>query len=182
VSVEEFAADPARRALARFGGCQVTACPRDRRGGLVAYCEPHQDRWVGERRADPGLDEARWRLTTSPSVITGQVSLAGMPPLITVQVLYGLSQRTRAGAHTRLEVLRLVVEDLRRTRADAVNAAAQGSSTSRMRQEKRTVLGALARHVALAVSDPETEKAKDVWELAVFGLRGRLTFTAISQP
>jgi len=182
VSVEEFAADPARRALARFGGCQVTACPRDRRGGLVAYCEPHQDRWVGERRADPGLDEARWRLTTSPSVITGQVSLAGMPPLITVQVLYGLQQRTRAGAHTRLEVLRLVVEDLRRTRADAVNAAAQGSSTSRMRQEKRTVLGALARHVALAVSDPETEKAKDVWELAVFGLRGRLTFTAISQP
>ena len=44
------------------------------------------------------------------------------------------------------------------------------------------MLTALARHAALALSDPETEKAKDVWELAVFGLAGRLTFTTISQP
>lgn len=65
-----------------------------------------------------------------------------------------------SGAHTRLEVLRLVVEDLRRTRADAVNAAVQGSSTSRMRREKRTVLGALARHVALAVSDRKRRRPR----------------------
>ena len=51
-----------------------------------------------------------------------------------------------------------------------------------MGREKRTVLTALARHAALALSDPETEKAKDVWELAVFGLAGRLRFTTISQP
>ena len=44
------------------------------------------------------------------------------------------------------------------------------------------MLTALARHAALALSDPETEKAKDVWELAVFGLAGRLRFTTISQP
>ena len=44
------------------------------------------------------------------------------------------------------------------------------------------MLTALARHTALALSDPETEKAKDVWELAVFGLAGRLRFTTISQP
>ena len=49
-------------------------------------------------------------------------------------------------------------------------------------REKRTLLTALARHAALALSDPETEKAKDVWELAVFGLAGRLRFTTISQP
>ena len=42
------------------------------------------------------------------------------------------------------------------------------------------MLTALARHAALALSDPETEKAKDVWELAVFGLAGRLRFTTIS--
>ena len=181
VSVEEFAADPARRALARFGVCQVAACPQDRRGGRVAYCEPHQDRWNRDRRADPPLEEARWRLTTSPSVVTGQVSLAGMPPLITAQVLYGLQQRTRSGAHTRMEVLRLVVEELRRSQADTVDGLAE-RPPDRMGREKRTVLGALARHARLAVSDPEAERAKDVWELAVFGLRGRLSFTSISQP
>ena len=49
-------------------------------------------------------------------------------------------------------------------------------------REKHTVLAALARHAGLATADPETETAKDVWELAVFGLPGRLSFTAICQP
>jgi hypothetical protein len=180
--VGEFAADPARRPLARVGNCQVAACPQERRGGPVAHCETHQHRWIRDHRADPGLDEARWRVTTSPIVVTGQVSLAGMPPLVTAQVLYGLQQRTRSGARTRLQVLRAVVHDLRRTRADSVIDAAAAGPSGRMRREKRTVLAALARHAALAVSDPETERAKDVWELAVFGLRGWLSFTAISQP
>jgi hypothetical protein len=178
ISVEEFAADPARRALARFGPCLVTACPRDRLGGRVAYCEPHQSRWTRDRRAEPGLDVARWRRTTSPVVVTGQVSLAGMPPLITAQVLYGLQQRTRSGAHTRVQMLRMVVEDLRHAQADSVHATAPPPGAGR---EKRTMRTVLARHAALALSDPETEKAKDVWELAVFGLAGRLNFTAISQ-
>ncbi|HEY6696965.1 MAG TPA: site-specific integrase, partial [Acidimicrobiales bacterium] len=179
ISVDEFAADPARRALARFGPCLVAACPRDRQGGRVTYCEPHQSRWTRDRRADPGLDEARWRRTTSPVVLTGRVSLAGMPPLITAQVLYGLQQRTRSGAHTRVQMLRMVVEDLRHAQADSVHATAPPPGAGR---EKRTVLTALAHHAALALGDPETEKAKDVWELAVFGLAGRLTFTTISQP
>jgi len=181
VPVAEFVADPARRALARFGNCLVAACPQERRGGRVGYCETHQDRWVRDHAADPGLDETRWRQTTSPIVVTGQVSLAGMPPLITAQVLCGLQQRTRSGAHTRLQVLRAVVEDLRRAQADSVPAAA-GELPRGMSREKRIVLSALTRHAALAVSDPETEKTKDVWELAVFGSRGRLNFTAISQP
>ncbi|HEY6422587.1 MAG TPA: site-specific integrase [Pseudonocardiaceae bacterium] len=181
LSVEEFTTAPTRQALARFGICQVAACPRDRCGGQVAYCEPHQARWLAERGAESGLEEPRWRATTSPIVVTGQVSLARMPPLITAQVLYGVQQRTRSGAHTRIEVLRRVVEDLRRSQADAVDTAAE-RPPDKMGREKRTVLGALARHARLAVADPETEKAKDVWELAVFGLSGRLSFTTISQP
>jgi integrase len=180
MSVEEYAAAPTRRALVPFGVCQVAACPRDRSGGQVAYCEPHQARWLRERKADPRLHEAQWRLTTSPIVITGQVSLAAMPPLITAQVLYGLQQRTRAGAHTRVQMVRMVVEDLRRARAATVDALAE-ASPGEVGREKRTVLGALARHARLALADPESERSKDVWELAVFGLGGRLTFTAISQ-
>jgi integrase len=180
VSVAEFTADPARRALSSFGRCQVAACPQERRGGRVAYCETHQARWTRDQRADPGLDEAGWRAITAPIVVTGQVSLAGLAPLLTAQVLYGLQQRTRTGAQTRLHVLRAVVQDLRRARADTVHAAVDPSPG--MRREKRTVLAALARHSALATADPETEKAKHVWELAVFGLPGRLSFTAICQP
>jgi integrase len=78
-------------------------------------------------------------------------------------------------------VLRVAVEDLRRAQANAIDTAAEGPLGS-MGRKKRAVLGVLARHVALAVADPETERVQDVWELAVFGLRGRLTFTAISQP
>ena len=169
VSVDEFAADPARRALDRFGPCLVAACPRDRQGGRMAYCEPHQSRWTRDRRADPGVDEARWRRTISPVVVTGKVSLAGMPPLITAQVLYGLQQRTRSGAHTRVQMLRMVVEDLRHAQADSAHATAPPPGMGR---EKRTLLTALARHAALALSDPETEKAKDVGSWRCSGWRG----------
>jgi hypothetical protein len=181
VSVKEFTAAPTRHALARFGICQVAPCPRDRCGGQVAYCEPHQARWLRDRGAEPGLEEPRWRVTTSPIVVTGQVSLARLPSLITAQVLYGLQQRTRSGVRTRIEVVRRVVEELRRSQADTVDTLV-GRSPQRMDPEKRAVLGALVRHARLAVADPETEKTKDVWELAVFGLRGRLSFTTISQP
>ena len=169
MSVDEFAADPARRALDRYGPCLAAACPRDRSGGRVAYCEPHLGRWTRDRRAEAGVDEARWRRTTSPVVVTGQVSLAGMPPLITTQVLYGLQQRTRSGAHTRVQMLLMVVEDLRGAQADSVHVTVPPPGTGR---EKRTLLTALARHAALALSDPEAEKAKDVWEVAVLGLGG----------
>jgi integrase len=120
-------------------------------------------------------------VTISPIVVTGQVSLAGMPPLITAEVLYGLQQRTRCGAHTRIEVVRVLVKELRRGRAETVAALAEDPPGG-IGREKRTVLWAFARHARLALATPETERAKDVWELVVFGLGGRLTFTGISQP
>jgi len=181
VPVAQFVADPARRALPSWGACQVTACPRDRLGGNVRYCEPHQERWRHALAAGPGLDEARWQQTASPIPVTGQVSLRGMPPQVTAMVLYGLQQRVRSGVITRPEVLRLLVEDLRRLGAGSLEDARLPPGTTTIKQ-KRTVLNGLARHARLALADPGTEKARDVWELAVFGQRGRLTFTTITQP
>jgi hypothetical protein len=101
--------------------------------------------------------------TTSPIVVTGQVSLVGMPPLITIKVRYGLQQRPRSGAHTCLDVLRTVVKDLRCAQADSVHAVTE-QAPPRTGREKRRVLAALVWHAGLAFSDPETERVKDVWE------------------
>ena len=40
----------------------------------------------------------------------------------------------------------------------------------------------MARDVRRALTDPARERAGDNWDLAVFGHRGRLSFTGISQP
>ena len=40
----------------------------------------------------------------------------------------------------------------------------------------------MTRHVRRALADPVSEQAKDTWDLAVFGHRGYLSFTGISQP
>ena len=37
------------------------------------------------------------------------------------------------------------------------------------------------RHLQRGFLDPETERVKDVWDLAAFGLRGHLSFTKITQ-
>ena len=131
--------------------------------------------------ADPGLDAARWQQTASPVPVTGQVSLRGMPTQMTVMILYGLQQRVRSGVITRPEVLRLLVEDLRRLGAGSLEDAELPPGTTTIKQ-KRTVLNGLARHARLALTDPDTEKDRDVWELEIFGQKGRLTFTTITQP
>ncbi len=96
--------------------------------------------------------------------------------LVVVQVLYGLQQRTRDGAITDAARLRQIAGQLRRL---------QPVSLERLdldgRGEQHKVLRCFARHVQRAFLDPETERVKDVWDLAAFGLRGHLTFTKISQ-
>ena len=46
----------------------------------------------------------------------------------------------------------------------------------------RALLAALGCHVRRALTDPGHERAGDSWDLALFGHRGRLSFTRISQP
>ncbi len=120
VPLDEFIADPRARALPGCGTCQVTACARDRISATSAYCEAHRYRWLKASRADPGLDERSWALRASPIPVTGQVILAGLPPAVTVQVLYGLQQRTRAGLATRMQVLRLLIEEVRQQRSGSL--------------------------------------------------------------
>jgi integrase len=163
-------AAPARRGEP----CGVAACERER--GNRRYCRAHDERLRDRRRTDPGLDERSWRRIEPALEGAGQVSLHGVPVLVVVQVLYGLQQRTRDGAITDAARLRQIAGQLRRL---------QPVSLERLdldgRGEQHKVLRCFARHVQRAFLDPETERVKDVWDLAAFGLRGHLTFTKISQ-
>ena len=100
----------------------------------------------------------------------------GVPWLVVVQVLYGLQQRTRDGAITDTARLRQLAGQLRTHQpVSLAHADLDG------RGEQHKVLRCFVRHLGRAFLDPETERVKDVWDLAAFGLRGHLTFTKISQ-
>jgi integrase len=177
--LEQFLALPEACPLPPTGPCQVTACPRDRTS-RTRYCEAHQYQMRAARQLDgSGFDEDRWRVRASPVPLGGQVSLRGLPPPLTAEVLYGLQQRTREGVTTRLHVLRALVEDLRRCRVTSLEAA--GPSAGPMAREKSHILHSLARHVRAGLGDTTAETVKDEWDLTAFGSRGRLSFAGISQ-
>ena len=46
----------------------------------------------------------------------------------------------------------------------------------------RSLLNALVLHVRRALADPASEQARDIWDLAIFGYPGRLSFGGITQP
>jgi integrase len=131
------------------------------------------------RRADPCLDAGKWGETQQPATAGGLVGLYVLVPLVAVQVLAGLQQRTRDGAKTGASDLRMACRALASQRVAAIGECdiecVAGSSSV------RPLLRALARHARLAVSDPGSERDRDIWDLAVFGHRGRLDFTGITQ-
>ena len=143
--------------------------PRRARRLLRAAPEPAGPATAGPT---PGCDEARWRRTTSPVVVTGQVSLrrhaaAGHRP----GALRAAAAHPVRSARPACRCCGWSCEELRRAQADSVHA--DGRRHPRPRREQRTVLTALARHAALGRSATRRPRsAKDVWDLAVFGLRG----------
>ena len=90
-------------------------------------------------------------------------------------MLYGLQQRTRSGTATDPGRLRQVAWELRRTGAAGIGEIAGGD------RAQHRLARSLARHAGRAFLAPETETRKDVWDLAAFGLPGRLDFTPIRQ-
>jgi integrase len=179
MTMEWFLADPAVRPLAALGPCRVAACSR-RAESEHGYCPTHYARWRSTVTAAPGTDQGHWELTEPAVSEGGQVSLRGLPPLVVVQVLFGIQQRTRGGAKITDVNLRGVCDTLRRLQAAAI--ADCPAAAVRAGRPARALLAALARHVRHGLADPAAEQDNDVWDLALFGHHGRLSFTGISQP
>jgi integrase len=76
-------------------------------------------------------------------------------------------------------VLRAVCDTLRRHQVGSIHDCEPGLAPGK---RARSVLASFARDARRALADPGVEQHKDIWELAVFGHPGRLSFTKITQP
>jgi hypothetical protein len=176
-AVSEFLADPGVRALPPLEPCAVAVCAREA-DHAEGYCSAHYRRWRVAVRACPGLNAGQWRRAEPAVAETGQVSLHGLPPLVIVQVLFGIWQRTLGGAKITDTGLRMACKALGRQQVISIEELDIACVPN---GPVRSLLRALTRHVRLALADPASEQAKDTWDLAVFGHRGQLAFDGITQ-
>ncbi|MGH3155584.1 MAG: tyrosine-type recombinase/integrase, partial [Streptosporangiaceae bacterium] len=177
MTTARFVTAPGVTALREYGPCQVSACVRERTGSRSAYCAPHAMRWRRKRAAEPGTGELRWRRLEPAVFEAGTVSLRGLDARVVAEVLFGLQERSRHGSGTRPASLARVCDAARRAEVTSLQDLPDPAC-----HDDRHLLRALTRHVRVAAADPEAEAGKDVRELAVFGHRGHLAFTRITQP
>jgi site-specific recombinase XerD len=178
MTMARFLTDPRLQPLPALGPCNVASCSRSAESEH-GYCPTHYVRWRTTVTTDPQVDERHWRLTCPAVAEGGQISLRGLPPLVVLEVLLGLQQRTRDGAKANDVSLRAVCDTLRRQQ---VTSIAVCDAENVPGKPARSLLRALATHVRRAVTDPGSEQVNDVWDLSVFGHPGRLSFTDITQP
>ena len=178
MSMEQFLADGRVRPLPPCPACLVAACTRAA-DGAGGYCNTHYQRWRIAQRANPVLDHLRWQATESGVAEPGQLNLRALPPLVVVEVLFGVEGRVGVGAKLSAVSLRAVCGTLRREQAASI---AECDLDRLPTKGARSLLTALARDARRALADPGGEQTKDTWDLAIFGHRGKLSFTGIAQP
>jgi integrase len=157
--------------------CAVTSCSRAG-SHYLGYCPGHYARWRQARSAAPGVDRRAWEQAEPPVARAGQVSLRGLPPLVIVEVLFGLWRRTAEDVKTTDAAVRAACRVLADQRAGSVSDCDAGRVPG---ENIRGILRGMARHVRLALSDPDGERALDRWDLRVFGHAGSVDFTVITQ-
>ncbi|WP_284303931.1 hypothetical protein [Mobilicoccus caccae] len=106
--------------------------------------------------------------------------LTGLPDRLIAEILLGLQHRCDEGTRTPLTVLRAMVSSARAAAVDNLPDLSR-VRTTRKRHDAEALARSLATSVRRAMATPESEFALDVWDLATFGARGMLDFTAISQ-
>ncbi|HEY4023083.1 MAG TPA: tyrosine-type recombinase/integrase, partial [Pseudonocardiaceae bacterium] len=178
ISLEQFVTDPRVRPRLPLSACLVAACTRTG-DGAIGYCTTHYQRWSVAHQQRAELEEQGWRVRESGVAEPGQVNLRALPVLVIVEVLIGLQTRLRDGLRLTDVVLRAVCDTLRRHQIASIHDCAPSLAPGK---RARSVMAAFARDARRALADPGVEQDKDIWDLAVFGHPGRLSFTKITQP
>jgi integrase len=177
----QWLARPEVGPLPSFGTCIVASCAATaaHRCGL---CSAHDTAWSRYRRDHRGAVLAEWARHAVPAGVAGhQVVLRGLPDRVIAELLAGLQQRTDAGLRTLPTSTRYLVKLLHARQAGSLLELAQIRSTV-IRSDARQLLRSLTAELYCLLSGPEKERARDVWQLQVFGLGGKLDFTGITQP
>lgn len=177
IDLETFRVHPDVTPHRSMGPCLAAACTRDRFGrGL--YCTTHAVRWTTAKREQPGIDEGWFRRTVPPITEEGRVSLRGLTLRVAAEIVYAVQERCRANIKTTYLGLRpIVCHALLHQVHTLSDLPVEGLNTT-----ARSVRNQMVNHVEMIGLTPETERRKDRWNAAVFGHRGNLRFTDISQP
>lgn len=162
-----------------FGDCLASSCIRVAASNH-GFCVPHQRRWAQHRRGDPNAIKSQWAATTDPVTMDYIVVLKGLPERIQLEFLLALQARTDAGVRTPLTALRAILAVMRKLQISSIREL-HGVPIERSRHSVPATINAFCRDLVRLTSTPESERAKDIWDLAVFGLSGNLDFTVISQ-
>ncbi|MFF8513391.1 hypothetical protein ACF064_35625 [Streptomyces sp. NPDC015492] len=179
LSWEEFLAHPRVHGYASLGPCKVAACYLDRVGRQDPYCKAHLHRLYRARTA-PGFDEALWQRTDKAICANREVSLRGLPDRLVAELLYGLWARTQEGMKARPECLRPLYDRLRAHQVQELQEVSDPAGAGHS-SEQVTMIRAWQRALRLLHMTPDAERVKDVWDMAVFGYTGRISFTPVLQ-
>ncbi len=110
--------------------------------------------------AFPDLDAGRWSSVKPPIAEGGHVSLHGLPPLVMVQVLFGVWRRAQDGVKTGDVSLRMACRALARQQVTTVEDCQASQVASKA---ARALLRSFARDARRALADPAAEQARDIW-------------------
>jgi integrase len=153
-----------------LGSCAVWACQRVAARPSTKLCGAHDVAWRNAGR--PEL--AAFCRCAAPCLGDrgGQVVLAGLSERVIRELLYGIQASVGEGRQVMIQVLRPAATLLRRCEIDSV----ADFDTAGGRDPVRWFLRFTADRATLARACPETERAKDVWDLRVWGAGGQLSF------
>ncbi|MGH9186605.1 MAG: hypothetical protein ACRD0U_12440, partial [Acidimicrobiales bacterium] len=152
-----------------LGPCTVWACQRLAARPSTRLCGAHDVAWRTAGRPELTL----FCRAAGPCIGDrgGRVVLAGLDETLIIEVLFGIQASVAEGRRVMLQVLRPAVALLRQSQPRSVLDVDTAG-----RDPVRWFLRFTADRVRLARACPATEQANDVWDLRVWGARGRLSF------
>lgn len=172
-SVEAFVAGdhthPPAAPRPSLGGCQARACSR-LAAHLNGLCDAHYQLW--RAAGFPPLEGFKRDGTPRHGDLTGRVVMAGLPERVITELLYGIQASLAAGRKTRPPALRAAVKHLR----DADVAGVAELDIAGLADPPRRFLALTISALGLLDANSDSESAKDVWDLRVWGHSGRLSF------
>lgn len=178
LSVDEFmtTAQP----LPTHGQCTVASCSLE--AEACHLCFNHRTRWLHYRKSHDNPDFDYWRRIADPINADHFVIFKGLAEVVQLELLVAVQARTDLGTRTLITGLRSVVAALRRTEATNIYDL-PNAEVGQLRSDAAVMLRSLRALLDRSLSTPETERARDQWDLGVFGFANwMLSFSGISQP